>query len=1142
MAQAPIDQFFAGVKNPVGQGTILSKKPPKPRAPQKPKQPRYKANKPVKQKPAPRLGTQVRAPGRLPGTEVTVNAGGKTSTVLAGSNVKVSKQDLAARRANLKKPPKPDMGPRVTLPTPSGVGRLPSKASNRAALARQSGLSPKDMAQLKRGQAQIAGLTLLPSGEQMNLAAHDILNIPGGIYHAAAAPVQDIAAGDITFPHTRAVAKGVYEGTKYSLTHGSKDPFGFALAVGSLAAPAARLGEVGEALSTGGVRAAARAAVNRGPQATASRSLSLGDFKTEGLYSRNSAARYAQRAHDALIQKAAKEAPAGRAGQYLAGRIGREERKNRLVREAIQRAPAAVLTRHHLTTPQQAALRAYAENTTSEARVAFHKTAAKAAEAAPGKARHRAHAAFSGMAGKYLTVDEHGNVQFAATKQGRKLAGVYQEMETAAHNRERLMTELGYTPTEHRVNAPGEIIRGEVNGNLGRIRVPYTSRRPVRALAGHGRVGTSGVVAAEARVPGSFTHEYTGGLLKSGKFRTATTRVAAESNLEAQRYHALTTQLARYHAAVHEHPLEGDIPVRLKPKLSPAARDLLQKADEGIQLTKQERAALGKDWETFHKQAFPDHLTPDEIKPGEIGYINQKLLGQLNKNPGRGKWPVWDAANSIAKVGLIYGKPGYIPANLLGNIALAVSQQGLAVLKNLPRAATMGHRLGSGYSSVIDHLMGAGVSRSIVGDESQMLEHAVGKVADIVSTPTDRFTRRASFDYEAKRAGFRTPAQQVKLLSDPANEGKLLAVVRRARENAIEYENLTPVEKSYLRKLVFIYPWVKGSTTYAGRFLRDHPHQSNILYQLGAQGNELANQELGSRPSYMQGIFKVGGTTENPLTVNPAAMANFSTPAQLLDMGRGILTGQMTKQDLPIGMLSPIAQMAAAGAIGVNPNTGGPVKPLDVLPQFAATLPQVTFAQSMMGKQPGSGAIYQRGKGEAAGKFGVGSIYPATTSRKNLNRVAANEAKANWSPQRKAKFTMQQQLAAYITTMKQSGVHEAFVGGKLGPSQRKAWQHQAKLKIEIANLPHYHNPTFAQKVDYQKRKVALAVDLAVSVGNWDEQTTGTSAAAFKKAIQGEKQIQKLRSAYSWISKNLLGGGVLAAWRSYARTKNPNAFR
>jgi hypothetical protein len=98
------------------------------------------------------------------------------------------------------------------------------------------------------------------------------------------------------------------------------------------------------------------------------------------------------------------------------------------------------------------------------------------------------------------------------------------------------------------------------------------------------------------------------------------------------------------------------------------------------------------------------------------------------------------------------------------------------------------------------------------------------------------------------------------------------------------------------------------------------------------------------------------------------------------------------------------------------------------------------------------------------------------------------------------------------------------------------------LKVAIANLPHYHNPTPAQKLDYQKRKLSAAIDLAASTGNWDAQAMGGSAASYKQAVKGAKQIQSLRNGYTWISKNLLGGSVIGEWKAYARTKNPNAFR
>lgn len=1100
--KTPIDQFFDAVNSP-GSGLIASGKVPKPPA------------SALKRRPKPPPVSKVKAPKQRPPRQ---------------------RRQQPARQA-----PKPPSAKLPYVDRSPKAGKLQPRGRPLTAAEKRQIDEPRQ--RIRQQVIHSAGFVPaafdpFPSSQQVSHAVNDVINIPAGLYQTGKAGVQDIGAaahGDFSFTHTRKIARGMYEGAKFSLQHPEVDPFGTALTIAAAAAPVARLADIGEAAAIGGARAAARTAVNRGPQAVASRSLKLGDFKTEAMYSRSSSARLVQRAHDKLVQEAARQRPQGAAANYLARRIGREERKNRLVSEAIQRAPAAVLARHHLTAPQQAALRAYAENTPAPARVAFHEARAETMAGA-AKARHTVHAGLNRLAAKYLTTDGHGNVQFADTKAGRRLAAVYKEMEQAAHDRDRLRAEVGFTPSETRVNAPARLIGEEAPG---RIRVPYESRRAPKAQAQSARIGASGMVQYAGKTPGSYTHEFTGGLLRSGKFRTATTKVLAESHQEAQRYTALTAGLARVKAAVHYGPPgPHDIPVRLTPKLSPAARDLLHKADEGIQLSRKERTALAADFQDFHGEAFPTHLAPDEIRPGEVGYINKHLLGGLDRSPvvtPSRSLKVWDAANSIAKAALIYAKPGYIPANLVGNLLLNVSQQGAEILLNLPRAAALSRRIGADAAKV-DNLMGAGLTRGIVGDETQMLEHAVGKLADIVSTPTDRYTRRASFLYEARRAGFGSPAGIRRLLNDPKLQPQLMQVARRAREAAIEYENLTPFEKGMVRRIVFIYPWVKGSTTYAGRFVREHPVQSAAVYQLGDQGRQAQDQQLGARPSYLQGIFKVGGTDANPLTVNPAAAANFGTPAQLVDMARGIVTGQMNKQDWPLQMLTPGLQLAAGAAMGVNPQTGAPIKtPTDVFPEFATSLPQVRLAQALAGKKPTPQQVYQRTKGEEIGKYLAGSIFPATTSKVNLNKVALAEAKTNWSPEKRAQYTAHQDYLKFVAALKKYRVAEALPDGKLHPTLERVWALRQRRLAAVASI---HRPppgaTDAQRAAYQRQALIAEIGLALKLRLWKPDYG--SAATLRRQAQQSSDVTKLEHARRVLHDYVYGERVIGQVKAAAARK------
>jgi hypothetical protein len=417
-----------------------------------------------------------------------------------------------------------------------------------------------------------------------------------------------------------------------------------------------------------------------------------------------------------------------------------------------------------------------------------------------------------------------------------------------------------------------------------------------------------------------------------------------------------------------------------------------------------------------------------------------------------------------------------------------------------------------------------------------------GRVARVASLPERLIrNREASFLYEASRQGFKTDAQLHDLLHNPARVHVLTEIQRRARDAAIEYESRTRADK-IAGKGVFIYPWVKGSTLYAGRFLRDHPQQANLLYQQGAQARAHEDQLLGARPFWTQGMARVGGTNAKPLVTNPLFGEVFGEPAQMLSTAGSLARGQ-TPPEQPAQWLSPPIGLGISELTGRNTTSGKAEGRLQLLKDQVTGFPAVSGVQALMGGvKPKPGSIYQRSTFQQGEKFLAGRAATSTISQANLNKAGLKEQMAGWPAQKKALYTVQQQQTAYEAEMRKYGVHQAFVGGKLGPSQQRAWSEQAQLKVAVSNLPHYHNPSPAQKLDYQRRKVTAAVDLAVKLGKWDAQAAGMSSVQYKTLVLKSTRVYRLRSGYDWINRKFLSGGFLAQWKAAVRAQHPDAFR
>src|SRR5262249_252191 len=148
----------------------------------------------------------------------------------------------------------------------------------------------------------------------------------------------------------------------------------------------------------------------------------------------------------------------------------------------------------------------------------------------------------------------------------------------------------------------------------------------------------------------------------------------------------------------------------------------------------------------------------------------------------------------------------------------------------------------------------------------------------------------------------------------------LIEAAQRAKHAIIDYEDLGPREREVVRRLIFFYPWVKGSTKYAGHFLLEHPIQSAALGHLGEYGKQ--HTGLGPTPSYLEGSFADGHNK----VVNPAAAAIFQTPAQVGQITSGLIRGNVTEAARASNLATPALGLALS-EITRQDQFGNPISP-----------------------------------------------------------------------------------------------------------------------------------------------------------------------------------------------------------------------
>jgi hypothetical protein len=502
----------------------------------------------------------------------------------------------------------------------------------------------------------------------------------------------------------------------------------------------------------------------------------------------------------------------------------------------------------------------------------------------------------------------------------------------------------------------------------------------------------------------------------------------------------------------------------------------------------------------------------------------------------------WDTMNDAVKMTLIYAKIGYIPPNFLGNLALNFMTQGPAALPRLARAAMISRKMGGKDAALMDRITGAGIAKAIVGGGKNPLSKAAEKTADIVSIPTDRYTRRSAFIHEMEKAGYHGVRGFRLLTRNPKLRGDLTEVARRARENAIEYENLTELEKSIVKRAVFIYPWIKGSTTFAGRFARDHPIQSATYYQMGKQGKKYADEHLGPRPSYMEGNIpgEVLGLGKNRL-VDPRGITMFGTGADLYSTLRGVAKGEFPDSASPAEWLNPILQLAGGYAFGVDPRSGAPThrgNPLKFLwEHFGKTTPQVTQAEAVKdaitGKKPSPNKIMQRTPLEDIGRIFGGSVTPSTFSKKNLNRVGIGEAVSMLPRKDRMVYRIRKDRDEMEIALAQAKVPNTTVNGKLNPALKRAWDLYEKRKLATADIRRPPpGATEQQSLDYQRASAEAELREAVRLKLLPEGTDERMMLAVNQ-VNDAGEIRKLRAM---LAKDLYMGGLITGVRSLTKKK------
>jgi len=925
-------------------------------------------------------------------------------------------------------------------PTGSSSGRTPYLGPSGGSQTRTPYLGQPSAPQ-KSGGGLFSGITSFV-GRAGGDIVHAALNAPAGIYKTA----KDIVApgthpswatlgqewGNL-FQHPlreihaehdplKTDVQGMASQAVQTVRHPLRHPGLTALTVLPVVSGAARVG-----IAAGEGAAGAEAG------SFATRTLRQGGLTVHPEPSRSGIGQVATRASDAAFQRAAAGRPASVAGTLLQRKIGKTlTAEARQTERAAKAAPSALIRIGSKLKPgEQKALQVVAEQTPLEQAITTASARVVGAKSEISRAGHQADLNALHAAREHLTVGPAGRPALTEPR----LQKIYDRMAAVAGTRESLLKGLGMlgeTAAQGRKTAAGRVALGAAyergKGIVGQegfqttpeaIRIPdVATRRGTRTLARMGTMGAQGVIG-HLRTPGSLTHEYTGYLRELGVRRPDTTTLVGESGLEAARYAGLKHIHDLVRQAASPLPSRADdVAVRLD-KLKPSERLPLQvqkfigDPQEMLNATPAEKAGM---FEQARSHLFmnPSELSPTDAAEfqrlhdqGKIGFVPKRMLGELGQphaplralggGAAKGASAV-DAINNAQRFAILYLKPAYAIPNVLGNAALGLVQQGFAAPRNLAQAARLVQRLPAEDYASIDAHMGEGISRAISAHGEGRFSRGIDVAAGLWSRAVDQPFRQASFLHEARQAGYRTPAQVHELLSHDPRDPEMMRIAIRANRDMIDYANLGPTEREIVRRAIFFYPWVKGATVYAGRFVKEHPLATAATAQLGQLGQQYSEQAFGPTPSYLEGLIPFG----TGRAFNPASVSTLQTPAQLGQAIGGLASGNISEAANVANLYTPALALALAEAERRDPSTGFTYRPGQrgfghiAADQLFGGLPQVSLYQGLQaalgGAQPtGKPKLYPQTLENTLGKFFLGGVYPRTINRARLNQLAAQE-------------------------------------------------------------------------------------------------------------------------------------------------------
>ena len=523
--------------------------------------------------------------------------------------------------------------------------------------------------------------------------------------------------------------------------------------------------------------------------------------------------------------------------------------------------------------------------------------------------------------------------------------------------------------------------------------------------------------------PESVRNTLKGVVLKEGKTPLNAVEVVAKSELESIRYQTILdavrtvaddptsltpTEFAKFMAANPSVARKHYSVLYLKPEAmrSPEFREFRDRVrasyeDQSVSdsLTKLERKNMESLIDSTKKEFFPDSSVDAALaaKVKDVLYYDQRRIAPVLKSLERAEKflgshklaSVADTINRAAITSFLLLKPAYFFPNALGQTFLGMVHGSLAPW-NLAMSTRTYQKLSHESKISIREIMQIGFIKAIDPSAgvnfSKPLYQAWSKVLD---SPF----RWPAFLHEAEKMGY--SGTKINDLFKKSNIDDLDEIAQRSNAAMIDYARMGAKEKNTVRRIVLFYPFVKGSTMYAGKIARDNPVMTAALGTIGNLGSDFIDT-LGEMPEGLEGFIPYNEDEPGrPRVGNPLAAQLFEYPVQFV---RGLKTiGEGEKggfSDL-LGLLSPAISLPLEVGAGIDTLTGGESRAaregkgvLGRLEEAGASMsPIYRVIQAQRGEIDDVGIIQRDAKDELLRYAALGGLAPQTLDKTEVKKT-----------------------------------------------------------------------------------------------------------------------------------------------------------